>query len=397
MLALGLAFVLAQALALAPPADDAAAVVRGRALTDHFQCNRCHSGNGLAEPAPDKACVGCHAQIEAGTFEAPADVLHRWQDHIVDLTMAPSLDGGTRFRRAWLVDFLQRPHAHDLRPNLSAQMPRLAISEADARDLAAWINHEGAASARDPLTFAAPLHGRKLVESKGCASCHQMSGLALPLRVSAVPVPLTPAALQAGITLAPDLRFARDRLVPERLVEWLMKPSAMKPTTPMPDIPLRRDEAEDIAAFLLEKPLAPRAEASVPPRLPILERRVSFKEVSEHVFRKTCWHCHSEPDLALGDGGPGNTGGFGFEGRGLSFVDYTTISGGSLDDQGNRRSIFKPLADGTPRLLAHILARQVEATGHDVPGVRGMPLGLPPLSREDVQLVESWIAQGRPE
>jgi hypothetical protein len=28
--------------------------------------------------------------------------------------------------------------------------------------------------------------------------------------------------------------------------------------------------------------------------------------------------------------------------------------------------------------------------------VRGMPLGLPPLSSEDIQLVETWIAQGHP-
>jgi hypothetical protein len=28
--------------------------------------------------------------------------------------------------------------------------------------------------------------------------------------------------------------------------------------------------------------------------------------------------------------------------------------------------------------------------------VRGMPLGLPPLEPEQIQLVESWIAQGRP-
>jgi hypothetical protein len=139
-----------------------------------------------------------------------------------------------------------------------------------------------------------------------------------------------------------------------------------------------------------------------PTRLPVLERRVAFEEVKARVFRKTCWHCHSEPDLALGDGGPGNTGGFGFKGRGLSFVDYTTISSGSVGDDGNRRSIFKPIAvegfsEPVPRLLAHLLARQIEEAGGEVPGIRGMPLGLPALSPEDIQLVESWIAQGRPE
>ena len=31
------------------------------------------------------------------------------------------------------------------------------------------------------------------------------------------------------------------------------------------------------------------------------------------------------------------------------------------------------------------------------PSLRGMPLGLPSVTPEELQLVESWIAQGRPE
>jgi hypothetical protein len=31
-----------------------------------------------------------------------------------------------------------------------------------------------------------------------------------------------------------------------------------------------------------------------------------------------------------------------------------------------------------------------------VEGVRGMPMGLPGLSREDIQLVETWASQGAP-
>ena len=119
-------------------------------------------------------------------------------------------------------------------------------------------------------------------------------------------------------------------------------------------------------------------------------------EVSARVFRRTCWHCHSTPEFAMGDGGPGNTGGFGFKGRGLNVASYTDIAAGSLDDAGERRSIFLPISDGMPRLIAHLLARHAELTGQPVPGVRGMPLGLPPLTLEQINLVDSWIAQGRP-
>ena len=400
------ALAIALALALAAPApDDPAAlpelIAKGHALTETFECNRCHTGNGLPAVAPDKACVGCHAAVEAGTFEAPPDVLHRWQEHIVDLTVAPSLDGAQRFRRDWLTTFLQRPHAHDLRPSLTAQMPRLAIGPDDAAALAAWLAGAEPTEPIDPMWFAGPRSGRHLADTKGCGTCHRMTGFRPGLAASEVPVPMTPTALRDAIMLAPDLRWARERMRPQTLVAWLMKPSAVKPGTSMPDLGLTRAQAEDLAAFILEADLTPPAKVEIPKRLPILERRVSFEEVKTHVFRKTCWHCHSEPDLALGDGGPGNTGGFGFKGRGLSFVDYSTITAGSVGDDGNRRSIFRPIDpssdDKTPRLLAHLLARQIEVAGGEVPGVRGMPLGLPPVSPEDLQLVESWIAQGRPE
>jgi hypothetical protein len=67
-----------------------------------------------------------------------------------------------------------------------------------------------------------------------------------------------------------------------------------------------------------------------------------------------------------------------------------------LDDRGERRSVFETLDDGTPRLVAALLARAAEEAGQPDPRVRGMPLGLPALPPEDIQLVETWIAQGRP-
>ena len=46
--------------------------------------------------------------------------------------------------------------------------------------------------------------------------------------------------------------------------------------------------------------------------LPLRARPVAFEEVSERVLRKVCWHSHAQPDYARGDGGPGNSGGFGW-------------------------------------------------------------------------------------
>jgi hypothetical protein len=130
--------------------------------------------------------------------------------------------------------------------------------------------------------------------------------------------------------------------------------------------------------------------------LPVLDRKVEFQEVMDAVFGVTCRHCHSNPDASLGDGGPGNTGGFGFKPKGLDLATYRGVAAGYLDPGGERSSVFLPLPDGTPRLVAALLARQKEEAGQRDELVRGMPLGLPALSAEQVQLVESWVAQGRP-
>jgi len=165
----------------------------------------------------------------------------------------------------------------------------------------------------------------------------------------------------------------------------------------MPQLPLSAGQADDLASYILTVSLEPQTPPVLPARLPKLSRRVSFDEVNERVFRRTCWHCHSTPEYAMGDGGPGNTGGFGFKGRGLNVATYSDLASGSLDDRGQRRSVFLPVADGTPRLLAVLIARQHELRGEELPGLRGMPLGLPALTPEQIQLVESWIAQGRPQ
>ena len=72
------------------------------------------------------------------------------------------------------------------------------------------------------------------------------------------------------------------------------------------------------------------------------------------------------------------------------------IAAGLLDTKGERASVFAKLDDGTPRLVAVLLARQKEEAGQPDVRARGMPLGLPSLSPEQIQLVETWVSQGRP-
>jgi cytochrome c5 len=387
---------LAVALALqAWPSSAAALEEDGARLMQRFECNRCHAGTLLPEVPLEKDCVRCHQQILRGRFRVEADTLRRWQQSIVSLPTTPSLLGaGTRLRRSFIEAFLLKPH--ELRPGLIAMMPRLALTPGQARAIAkALVPNEILATKLPPGDMKL---GRQLLDSKGCGTCHRFTGVP-ELVASPLPIAMPPAELAEGIMLAPDLRYTRDRFQPAALVHWLLAPTELKTDTRMPRIPLDETQARALAEYISKISISPTAIAgkkTLPARLPVLGRAVRFAEVNERVFRRTCWHCHATPEYAMGDGGPGNSGGFGFAPRGLNLATYSDVASGSLDDKGRRRSIFLPLKDGTPRLVAVLLARQQELAGEEVPGLRGMPLGLPALAPEQIQLVESWIAQGRP-
>jgi mono/diheme cytochrome c family protein len=382
----------ASLVATEPPADAA----HGKELVLSYQCNRCHDGTGHPAVADSKHCVHCHKNIVDDKFEAPAASIARWKPRVRELADAPSLEAmGRRFTRKWVASYLLQPS--DLRPHLHQTMPRLAITPAEARDVAAYLVPEldPPSTAQAGALAGSDLgKGRQLLETKGCGSCHAFSGVAaLP---SSAPPSMDGKQFERGHRLAPDLRFARDRMSAAKMLAWLEDPKAIKSDTPMPKIPLTKAEVNDLAAYVLTAELAsppPRAKLT---RLPVLERKVTFKEVDAKVFHRTCWHCHSEPDYAIGDGGPGNSGGFGFKPRGLNLSEYSGIAAGYIDDKGERASIFAKDSENVPRLVKALLARHDEESGLETGPVRGMPLGYEPLSAEDIQLVESWVAQGRP-
>jgi len=363
---------------------------RGRELVEHFECNRCHEGTGLGSAPLAKNCFSCHEQIITGKFPVSPAALARFRPHVASAREAPSLTAlGARLEPRWVIEYLLAPR--DLRPRLTPDMPRLGLDRSQAADIAAYLGGHAEPGAESDVTGNAQ-RGRELMEQKGCASCHAFSGVP-SFAVSETPPAGSDAARAA--TLAPDLRFTRDRFRPGSLLAFLLDPKAVKPDTRMPNFDLSQAQAADIAAYLRRAPLR-IASAAPYVRLPPLARRVSFEEANRQVFSRTCHHCHTDAGAAGGDGGPGNTGGFGFAPRGISFSSHASILAGYTDEKGERRSLFEPLADGTPRLVAALLARHEEARSRPRDGVRGMPLGLPPLSPEDIQLVESWVAQGRP-
>jgi cytochrome c5 len=363
----------------------------GKALVAEFECNRCHAGTGLAAPKLDQDCVQCHEQIATDKFKTNSAKLAQWKTHVMPYRDVPSLtDLGARLRPAWVRDYLLHPR--DLRPNLAQTMPRLPLSVAQARDIATYLTQSASGEPAAAVVTAEPAHlarGKQLLSERGCVGCHQISGAGLASPPKSEPAPRT-------LGLAPDLRFARERAEPSRIARWLLDPTRVKHDAAMPNLKLDAQDARDLAAFLSFGELEPSAPPRVFTRLPPLERKVGFDEVNQRVFAVTCRHCHTNPDLADGDGGPGNTGGFGFKPRRIDFSSYQGIQSGGVNERGERVSLFAPTKDGLPRLVAALVARHREADGQESDEVRGMPLGLPALSAQQIQLVESWVTQGRP-
>jgi cytochrome c2 len=361
---------------------------RGRARMAELECSRCHALPDAPDPPPERDCVGCHRSIRAGTYDAPPARLRRWQHAVRGLEDAPSLVGlGARLRRDWIERYLLAPH--EVRPGLRAEMPRLPIAAEDAAAIALALTEGAPTEGAETATAEVgdPSAGLALLREHGCPSCHAFTGA----------LDTTPSATGSAAQLAPDLRHTRARMTRAMLLRWLRAPAEVLPGTSMPTPTLTEVERERVADAVLALPLAASPPPRVPERLPILARPVRHAEVAERVFRRSCWHCHADPDLARGDGGAGNTGGFGYAPRGVVLADYAGVASGYLDAHGERRSLFALDEDGTPHLVRVLMARHFEVAGQPLPDVTGMPLGLPPLPLEDIQLVETWIAQGRPE
>jgi cytochrome c2 len=379
-------------------ATSAGDATRGKALVARYECNRCHVGTGQPAPTFDRQCVGCHKVIKAETLPFPREKLEAWSEATRHFVTTPSLAKlGATLRASWIASFLEEPVK--VRPHEEEWMPRLAISESDARDIAAFLT-AGAEAPREVALGGDARRGERIVAQKGCLACHAFTG-ASPADVRLDVPGLAPEKLARGISQASDLRLARERFRPDTLARWIRDPAAVRAEAEMPNLGLTEEEARDAAAYILSAPLCPPPPVEAPiARLPVLERHVSYEEVAAKVFRKSCTHCHADPS-PNGDPGPGSTGGFGFGPRGVQLLSFRGTQLGYIADGGKRRSLFarEPALDkwGGSRLVAALIARHEETSGRPVKEVRGMPMGLPGLSAEDIQLVETWVSQGSKE
>ena len=363
-------------------------------LVAYYECNRCHGGDGrLLSPSLEKGCVFCHQEIMKGRLDEKygAEKAAKWRSTIVHYTAVPTFVSiQKRLRRDWFVAFLRSPFV--VRPHLGSMMPKMPISARDADLIANYFFGPAQAISETLTPTQSDLsHGRQLMENLRCGGCHEFTGIEpeLPKLLDAVA-----SRNNQGPKLAPDLRFTRDRMTREQIISWLKDPYAINPHTPMPEYSLSDSDRADIVDYILNTPLKLPAPVPLPPAPKPLTRPVSYEEVQARVFRKMCWHCHEDSVPLGGDGGPGNTGGFGYKGESLDLGTYAGVMAGAVNEEGKRISILENDSSGMPLAVHYMMARRAELAGQDDPKTLGMPLGLPAFSDEDIQLVLTWISQG---
>lgn len=383
-LAIGLALAV---LACAAPAaaQDATATLR------RYGCASCHAVEGV-RVSRGQSCTGCHQAIverARGRASAPA-VRH--------FVFAPDLEAaGRRLREDYLVSFLQDPH--DARPRLEETMPRLPVTEADARVLARWLRRDTRPLPAGPAPSRANLEaGRAVFARVGCAVCHELGNADLGVRIP----PEALMGLGRAAYEAPNLRHVRDRLDPDAALAWIESPRSGTPRALMPETNLSRADAILVRDFLwFADPGAPAAPASSSLDLRPLSRPVRFAEV-RRIFDRSCIHCHAHTDGQ-------SASALGFEPSSLDLSSLEGVRAGVLAADGTRRSILEPDASGLAPLVARLLRRHEEAARDVIPSRAdtlapiararpdapvGMPLGLPPVPADDVRRIATWISQG---
>jgi mono/diheme cytochrome c family protein len=181
-------------------------IEKGRFIVSKYNCNGCHTIDGK----PGKLWA-----IATDKGSAP-----------------PILDGeGAKVQEKWLHDFLRQPRT--IRPWLSYRMPTFGLSEEEITQIVQYFTYLSGQEVSyqglqlPPATPEKLEAGETLFTKFQCAKCHSAT--------SSLDEQVEPASTKMGASfLAPDLRFAKERLKPEWVTQWLEDPQVLQPGTMMP-------------------------------------------------------------------------------------------------------------------------------------------------------------------
>lgn len=206
-------------------------------------CISCHRGALDFQGAPiataaaklfnDLACTACH---KVNGFE---------QANLTTSSVSlagPSLRNiSKKVTLGWLIKWVQNPHA----VNGRAHMPSAALSEDDAKAVAAYLFDQSKNSAY--LSFYSYMghgdggRGEALFHQIGCFGCHTTSSTSASVY----------GRVREGNTFGPDLSSIAGKVRSDWLFDWLKHPKNYDVHTRMPSLRLSDAEANDLTAYLL--------------------------------------------------------------------------------------------------------------------------------------------------
>ncbi|MDC0206482.1 c-type cytochrome [Nitrospinae bacterium] len=268
-------------------------------------CTWCHLGQGSAT-APAEHAHGSHHETDQ-TLEVNEPILHgdyqqatcrNCHAEVIDLEGAPLLskgkklfiklgcpgchlaDGysnqgkvapsllriGSKVDPSWLYRWIKRPK--DYLP--ATRMPEFGFNEKDLLGTTAYllnVSDKGYAL-KEKFEGGDEEKGKKLFESVGCQACHTLNG--------------------KGEKHAPDLSNIGNKVSADWLVTWVGAPHSYNPKSKMPDLRLKKEQASDIAAYLIQfgkKETIPGLEAK-------LKDPAIIKHGENVVRRRGCFACH---------------------------------------------------------------------------------------------------------
>ena len=160
-------------------------------------------------------CVACHEiEGDGGDF----------RELVEDSSLAPPLltPEGAKVKPDWLYAFLRGPIT--IRPWLEVRMPTFGLDDDHWNDVLGYFAaiSDTVGPFRTHETTAAPVTtrtGQELFDLLRCQQCHVLDTI--------------PDDQDVG-NLAPDLRMASERLQPDWILDWLIRPLDIQPGTRMP-------------------------------------------------------------------------------------------------------------------------------------------------------------------
>ena len=174
---------------------------------------------------------------------------------------------GTRTNQAWLVEWMKDPRK--LRPE--ATMPKLALSDADAADVASYLSTLGQPQPHAGFTRAQVDTGAERFRQLGCVACHTRTDEA-------------PELAATGNRI--HLGFVPQKWHVDALARYIEEPAAHYGDVRMPNLKVSREDANNLAAYLLHDAGAASAKVGG-------SAKGDAKKGRQLVRKHACYLCHA--------------------------------------------------------------------------------------------------------